>query len=144
MISLLNYKNRFYVIRIVVIVCSMCMIHAFTSQAGDVQASIDSKEIESDPPSDSLVEFEAPVNTTDNGEDSVYGQIATSNDNVYLVWQESAQGDTNRNYEILFKKSIDNGNTFGEQLQLSDNVGFSEHPQLVANHQNVYVVWADK
>jgi hypothetical protein len=143
MISPLNDKNKVYVITIVVIVCSMCMIHAFTPPVGDVQASPDSKEIEPDPPSDSLVEFDGPVNVTDNGEDSVYGQIATSNDNVYLVWQESAPGDTHRNYEILFKKSIDDGNTFGEQMQLSNNVGFSEHPQLAADRHNVYVVWAD-
>jgi hypothetical protein len=143
MISPLSDENEFYVLSMVVIVCSMCMIHAFNLPVDYVQASTNSKEIESNLPSDSLVEFDGPVNLTDNGEDSVYGQIATSNDNVYLVWQESAPGVTNRNYEILFKKSIDKGNTFGEQMQLSYNVGFSEHPQLAANGNNVYVVWAD-
>jgi hypothetical protein len=96
----------------------------------------------------SLVSYDEPINLTDNGEDSVYGQIDNSGDNTYLVWQESIPGDPGRNYEIFFKKSTDGGNSFEERIQLSDNLGFSEHPQLASNDDDdddddVYVVWAD-
>ena len=52
-------------------------------------------------------------------------------------------GNTDRNYEIFFKKSSDEGNSFGEIIRLSDNIGFSEHPQMASENKNVYVVWAD-
>ena len=59
------------------------------------------------------------------------------------VWQESVPGNSDRNYEIFFKKSSDDGNSFGEKIRLTDNIGFSEHPQMASENNNVYVVWAD-
>ncbi|UVS70215.1 sialidase family protein [Nitrososphaera viennensis] len=97
----------------------------------------------------SSVEFGDAINLTNNPNDSVYGQVASANDNVYVVWQESvrdpASGRSN-NYDIFFKASQDRGETFdGETSNLSRNAGFSEHPQLAASDVNnaVYVVWAD-
>jgi hypothetical protein len=83
------------------------------------------------------------MNLTNNSEDSVYGQVSSSNNNTYVVWQESVPGNIDRNYEIFFKKSSDDGNSFGERIQVSDNIGFSEHPQMASENNNVYVVWAD-
>ena len=39
--------------------------------------------------------------------------------------------------------SKDGGQTFGDVINLSNNTGFSEHPQISVNGSNVYVVWAD-
>jgi hypothetical protein len=86
------------------------------------------------------VVFENATNLTNNGQDSVYGQVAAWDSSVYVVWQDSVSG---RNYDIFIKKSADNGTTFGEPVNLSDNPGFSEHPQLSAYGSNVYAVWAD-
>jgi hypothetical protein len=47
------------------------------------------------------------------------------------------------NYDIFIKKSIDGGLTFGKEINLSNNPGFSEHPQIAASGNNVYVVWID-
>jgi len=89
------------------------------------------------------LEFRDTVNLTNNERDSVYGQISTSNNNVYVVWQESMPGSDLRNYEILFKRSSDNGSNFSEEINLSNNIGFSEHPQISSVEDNVYVIWAD-
>jgi hypothetical protein len=95
------------------------------------------------------VRFTEPVNLTNNARDSVYAQVASSGDNVYIVWQENppsgfaSQGDGLINYEILMKKSVDGGQSFGDETNLSNNPGFSEHPQISASGNNVYVSWID-
>jgi hypothetical protein len=88
-------------------------------------------------------EFGDTINLTNNERDSVYGQISASNNNIYVVWQESMPGSDIRNYEILFKRSIDNGSSFSQEINLSNNSGFSEHPQISSAAENVNVIWAD-
>lgn len=91
--------------------------------------------------SPSLV-FENVTNLTNNPMDSVYGQIAAWNNNVYMLWQDSVPpGHTN--YDIFIKTSNDNGTTFGTSVNLSNNIGFSEHPQIAAYDNNIYAIWAD-
>jgi hypothetical protein len=80
------------------------------------------------------VVFENATNLTNNPMDSVYGQVAAWNSNVYLLWQDSVPSDHTSN---------DNGTTFGSSVNLSNNSGFSEHPQIAAYDNNVYAIWAD-
>ena len=86
--------------------------------------------------------FENATNMTNNPLDSVYGQVAAWNSNVYAVWQDSTPSD-NRNYDIFIKNSVNNGNTFGLTVNLSNNSGFSEHPQVAVYGNSVYAIWAD-
>jgi hypothetical protein len=86
--------------------------------------------------------FENATNVTNNPMDSVYGQVAAWNSNVYLLWQDSIPSD-HTNYDIFIKNSNDNGTTFGSSVNLSNNSGFSEHPQIAAYDNNVYAIWAD-
>lgn len=88
------------------------------------------------------VAFENATNLTNNPMDSVYGQVAAWNSNVYLLWQDSIPSDYT-NYDIFIKNSNDNGTTFGSSVNLSNNSGFSEHPQIAAYDNNVYAIWAD-
>jgi hypothetical protein len=88
------------------------------------------------------VAFENATNLTNNPMDSVYGQVAAWNSNVYLLWQDSIPSD-HANYDIFMKNSNDNGTTFGSSVNLSNNSGFSEHPQIAAYDNNVYAIWAD-
>ncbi|MDP9462955.1 MAG: glycoside hydrolase [Thermoproteota archaeon] len=88
------------------------------------------------------VVFENATNLTNNPMDSVYGQVAAWNSNVYLLWQDSIPSDQT-NYDIFIKNSNDNGTTFGSSVNLSNNSGFSEHPQIAAYDNNVYAIWAD-
>jgi hypothetical protein len=95
----------------------------------------------------SRLRFSEPVNLTNNQHDSVYAQVATQGSNVYMVWQENPQAydvsNDNPNYDIFMKKSIDGGLTFDKEINLSNNPGFSEHPQIAASGSNVYIVWID-
>jgi hypothetical protein len=102
------------------------------------------------------IRFERVTNLTDNPNDSAYGQVAASENNVYVVWQDSTAdlSNNNNNYDIYIKKSTDLGETFANDntptsntpttvLNLSNNTGFSEHPQVAAYKENVYVAWTD-
>ena len=40
-------------------------------------------------------------------------------------------------------KSNDGGDTFGDPVNLSNNPGFSEHPQIAAVGDNIYIAWVD-
>jgi len=86
------------------------------------------------------VAFENATNLSNNDQDSVYGQVAAWDSMVYIIWQDSVSG---RNYDIFMIKSIDNGTSFGPPINLSNNPGFSEHPQLSTSGSSVYAVWAD-
>ena len=92
--------------------------------------------------------FSEPLNLTNNTRDSVYAQVASHEKNIYVVWQEnpspiSDNDDNSINYDIFMKKSIDGGLTFGKEINLSNNPGFSEHPQIATSGNNVYIVWID-
>ena len=138
-----NGKHKVSLLTLGVVVSSIGLIQMLTHPL-DLRASNDGESEAVDLLSQSrLIEFEDIVNLTNNSEDSVYGQVSSSNNNTYVVWQESVPGNIDRNYEIFFKKSSDDGNSFGERIQLSDNIGFSEHPQMASENNNVYVVWAD-
>jgi hypothetical protein len=88
--------------------------------------------------------FSDVTNITNNPTDSVYAQIVAKDNNVYMIWQESVTQNSNeKNYDIFFKKSDDNGNTFSKPIDLSNNPGFSEHPQIAVSKNGVFIVWAD-
>jgi hypothetical protein len=100
--------------------------------------------------------FSNVTNLTDNPNDSVYPQIAASENNVYAVWEESTTPDlSNNNYDIYIKKSADWGESFAGNsnssptdtttgaLNLSNNPGFSNHPQIAAYGEKVHVAWID-
>jgi hypothetical protein len=100
--------------------------------------------------------FSNVTNLTDNPNDSVYPQVAASEHNVYVVWEDSTTPDlSNNNYDIYIKKSADWGESFAgnsnssatdtttEVLNLSNNPGFSNHPQIAAYDEKVHVAWID-
>lgn len=84
------------------------------------------------------------TNLTNNDQDSVYGQIATLENNVYIIWQESLGEELpKKNYDIYFMKSEDNGETFDTPINISNNEGFSEHSQIAVSQNGIFIVWAD-
>jgi len=85
------------------------------------------------------------TNLTNNNEDSIYGQIAAFENNVYVVWQESVTETLpEHNYDIFFTKSKDNGATFSKVINLSNNSEYSERPQIAVSKNGIFIVWADK
>jgi hypothetical protein len=88
--------------------------------------------------------FSNVTNITNNQKDSVYAQIAANDNNVYVVWQESVtEKPDEKNYDIFFTESEDNGTTFSKPINLSNNTGFSEHPQIAISKNGIFVIWGD-
>ncbi len=79
-------------------------------------------------------------NLSNNSGTSTEQKIATSGNNVYSVWEDTGSGGNN---DILFAKSTDNGATFGNVTNLSNNAGESINPKIAAFRNNVYVAWED-
>ena len=67
--------------------------------------------------------------------------IATdSAGNIHVVWYDTTYGD----WEILYTKSEDNGSTWTQPTNLSDNTGHSYHPDIATDSAgNINVVWED-
>ena len=84
------------------------------------------------------------TNLTNNNEDSIYGQVGSLEDNVYIVWEESVlESLPYHNYDIFFIKSEDKGTTFSKPINLSNNTEFSERPQIALSNNGIFVVWTD-
>jgi hypothetical protein len=120
----------------VLIVVLLTIVSSMISQASGTETERIQKDSEK-------LNLSKTNNLTQNDDDSVYPQISSSSDNIYIVWQESVGSHGTTNYDIFFKKSNDNGNSFGSRINLSENVGFSEHPQIASVGNHIYVVWVD-
>jgi hypothetical protein len=67
-------------------------------------------------------------------------QIAVNGENIYIVWSD----DTTGNNEIYYSRSTNNGSSFSEPSNLSNDRGSSTEPQLSSYGNNVYVIWNDR
>jgi hypothetical protein len=90
--------------------------------------------------------FGKEINLSNNPGFSEHPQIAASGNNVYVVWIDNSpsigSSEATGNKKILFRKSIDDGNTFGETVILSDIPNAdSSNQEIAAAGNNVYVVW---
>jgi len=84
------------------------------------------------------------TNLTNNSEDSIYGQIESFENNIYVVWQESVTETLpEHNYDIFFIKSEDNGKTFSKAINLNNSTEFSERPQIAVSKNGIFIVWTD-
>ena len=88
---------------------------------------------------DNGTSFGGTQNLSNNPGNSTAAQIAVYQDNVYVVWEDATTG----NGDIYFKKSMDNGTSFGNIENLSNNTSFSDSFHIAISGSNVYVVWTD-
>jgi hypothetical protein len=63
--------------------------------------------------------------------------IAVSENNAYVLWWENKTG----NWEIFFRASSDNGKTFGDEINLSNDTTRSDDGSIAAQGNSVYVTW---
>jgi hypothetical protein len=63
--------------------------------------------------------------------------IATSGDNVYIAWWSNKTG----NDEIMFRASTNNGESFGDKINLSNSTEGSVDAEIAAEGDSVYVTW---
>jgi hypothetical protein len=93
--------------------------------------------------------FSKEINLSKNPGFSEHPQIAISGNNVYVAWiddasSSSSSSTTTKNQEILFRKSIDGGNTFDKIINLSNSSNADSYNlEITAAGNNVYVVWQD-
>jgi hypothetical protein len=94
--------------------------------------------------------FSKEINLSKNPGFSEHPQIAISGNNVYIAWiddassSSSSSSTTIKNQEILFRKSIDGGNTFDKIINLSNSSNADSYNlEITAAGNNVYVVWQD-
>lgn len=59
------------------------------------------------------------------------------------MWEQSVRGPNAKNYDIFFMVSNDEGINFSYPVNLSKSTGFSQHPQIAAAENNVYILWVD-
>lgn len=76
---------------------------------------------------------------TTDPDSSLYPCIAASDSILHVAWQDLRDG----NMEVYYKRSTDNGQTWGEDVNLSNTVGRSVFPAVRSQGSDVYLVWAD-
>lgn len=81
--------------------------------------------------------FSKPQNLSQNAGRSVLPDIAVSENNIHIFWQDDMPG----NPEIFYTRSTDNGQSFTAPHNLSKNPGRSVSPAAAVEGSNVYVVW---
>jgi hypothetical protein len=97
---------------------------------------------------DNGTSFGSTENLSNNPGNSTDAQILVNQNNVYVVWTDNTTG----NGDIYFKRSVDNGTSFGstENLVLdgtqnvgTNGTGTSYYPQISAVGNNIYVAWTE-
>ncbi|MDQ3970342.1 MAG: glycoside hydrolase [Thermoproteota archaeon] len=82
--------------------------------------------------------FSKVINISNTLKNSNRQEISAYNKNVYVVWQDTQQNNTNSS--IMFKSSIDGGNTFNDSIELMNNTDDS-FPKISSYGNYVYIVW---
>jgi len=73
-------------------------------------------------------------------------QLAVSENTVYIVWEDnsrSGNGNSSKNFDLLFRVSTNGGSNFTNTKVLTKNPGDSFDPQTAISGQNMYAVWED-
>jgi hypothetical protein len=100
---------------------------------------VENGEIKIKSSTDNGVSFGSTKNLSDNTNSSGDPQISASGADVHVVWKDGTENDA----EILYTKSTDNGSTWQNIINLSENDDLSETPQVYSSGTNVFVVWKD-
>ncbi len=95
-------------------------------------------------PLTALAQWEPEVRLTDNPGSSLTcfdngRSVATAGTTVHAVWQDDRDG----NNEIYYKRSTDDGTTWGADTRLTTDASWSERPSVAVLGSVVHVVWYD-
>ncbi len=83
--------------------------------------------------------WSSDIRLTNNPQSSLYPSISVSGSNIHIVWVDNRDG----NNEIYYKRSNDNGNTWSNDIRLTDNPQESFYPSIFVSGANIHVVWTD-
>ena len=81
----------------------------------------------------------ADTRLTNDADMSWFPSVAVSGSNVHMVWQDYR----NNNYEVYYKRSQDNGATWGADTRLTNSAAWSWYPAAAVSGSSVHVVWFD-
>lgn len=81
----------------------------------------------------------ADTRMTNNTGTSWYASIGSAGSLAHIVWEESRDG----NYEIYYKRSTDNGLTWGTDTRLTNQISSSQKPSLSVSGSNLHIVWEE-
>ena len=88
--------------------------------------------------------FESIVNLSQSsGEASLNPRMAVEGNKVYVVWEKCDDLDETNVCDVLFRRSTNNGDSFGPRVTLSDSEGLARAPDVAAEGVRVYVAWQD-
>ena len=85
--------------------------------------------------------FSTPAPLVSTPTDSSDQQVATSGNNVYVVWKDNEIGGTSFNPEIYFVRSTNGGLTFEAPQNMSQSSATSRNPRIAASGQHVYITF---
>ncbi len=88
---------------------------------------------------DAGVSWGADTRLTNNTGYSLYPSVTATGSVVHVVWKDERDG----NWEIYYKRSIDEGVTWGADTRLTNNSATSELPSVSVSGSAVHVVWYD-
>jgi hypothetical protein len=83
--------------------------------------------------------FSNPISINNNHEASIFNKIIADANNVYLVYMDNSRN----NFDVFFRRSTDNGASFKDIINLSNNAEHSGSPAMGVIGGNVYVAWVD-
>jgi len=91
---------------------------------------------------DAGVTWQSQKRLTNNSGASLDPDIVSYDANLYVVWHDDSSGDK----EICFRRSLDGGDNWQSQKQLTSNAGLSEYAAIAVGGSlgsDLYVVWQD-
>jgi len=83
--------------------------------------------------------FNKVISINNNDDFSFFGDIAAKGNNVYITWRDSSLDSSFETSHVFFKRSTDNGKSFGS----IKDFGVGGGPQLDTISNNVYIVWGN-
>ena len=93
--------------------------------------------------SDGGATFASAKNLSNNNGISFDPRIAVSENNVYVVWEDTTTTTAGGSSDIFLARSTNNGATFGKVQNLSNNPVESFNPYIVASKSKLFVIWSD-
>jgi hypothetical protein len=92
-----------------------------------------------------LTVLKGSSNRGTGGDTIVKAPIATSGNNIYIIWWDN---NTGNNDNVMFRASTDGGKTFGDKINLSNSTDAqSQNAQIDTfgdNDSNVIVTWWER
>ena len=89
--------------------------------------------------SDNGISWGADTRLTNNSFSSTSPSISVYSSYIHILWTDNRDG----NNEIYYKRSTDNGVTWGADTRLTNNSFSSLYPSIVAYSSNVYIAWCE-